>query len=281
MIEMRAMSIAALRGRIRELDSPIALRRWSELLLEDSRAGARGLAEGCQRRADRIEAERARLERLFALRAKLRSKGARVVAGVDEVGVGPLAGPVVAAAVALPDIVDLPRLNDSKKVPTAARETLALAIREQAVGIGIGSVEPLEIDKSNIFQATLEAMRRAVVELMASLGEVDSDRANTLDHLLVDARTIPRISIPQTAIIGGDGLDGSIAAASIVAKVHRDAIMRELDERYAGYGFSAHKGYGTEAHLDALRRLGPSPIHRRSFAPVAESLRNAIPHAPS
>ncbi len=185
------------------------------------------------------------------------------MAGVDEVGVGPLAGPVVSAAVMLPEEVDLPGLDDSKKLSPGKREQLAVRIHEQALGVAVAEVSAVEIDRMNIFRASLEAMRRAVCAL--------SDRVE-IDHLMVDARTIPKIATPQTALIQGDSLDGSIAAASIVAKVHRDALMRRLEERHPGYGFDRHMGYGTAEHMSALRRLGASPAHRRSFSPVAAVL---------
>jgi ribonuclease HII len=181
------------------------------------------------------------------------------VAGVDEVGVGCLAGPVVAAAVVLPERVDLPGLDDSKRLARAAREALDARIRAQALALAVAEVEPREVDRLNVLRASLEAMRRAVEAL-----------ALRPDHVLVDARTIPSIRAPQTALPHGDARDGSIAAASIVAKVHRDALMRRLDARHPGYGFAEHKGYATLAHRDALQRLGPSPIHRLSTAPVAQ-----------
>jgi ribonuclease HII len=205
--------------------------------------------------------EARRIARLLALRRRLVAAGARVVAGVDEVGRGPLAGPVVAAAVVLPARVDLPGLDDSKRLSRATRERLAAAIRAQAVAFAVAEVGPDEIDAQNILRASQAAMRLAI----AGLGVVP-------DHVLVDGRELPGLALPQTALVGGDGRDASIAAASIVAKVHRDACMRELDARYPGFGFAAHMGYPTPAHLAALRRLGPSPVHRRSFAPVARAL---------
>src|SRR5690606_22004003 len=183
----------------------------------DRRAGAAALAERLARRLAEARRERARVARLFALRRRLRREGVLHVAGVDEVGMGPLAGPVVAAAVILPDRVDLPGLNDSKQLLRAERERLAEAIRKQAIGIAIGEVWPDELDRLNVYRAGREAMRRAVAAL-----------APTHDHVPVDARTVPGIEIPQTRIVQGDARDGSIAAASIVAKVHRDAIMRRL-----------------------------------------------------
>jgi ribonuclease HII len=197
--------------------------------------------------------------RLFRLRAALRRGGAERVAGVDEVGMGPLAGPVVAAAVVLPERPDLPGLDDSKCLGAKARERLARAIRGQALALGVGVVSPAEVDRLNVYRAGLEAMRRAVASLRPAP-----------DHLLVDGRRIPGLDLPQTRIVGGDRRDGSIAAASIVAKVYRDRLMQRLGRRHPGYGFARHKGYATRAHLEALRRLGPSPAHRRSFAPVLQ-----------
>lgn len=254
-----ARSLSALRKRAQSTASESGLKELAAELANDARAGARALGESCLRRAEKIGRERQRLECLYRLREALHARGVRVVAGVDEVGVGPLAGPVVAAAVVLGDAPDLPGLNDSKKLTREKRETLDAAIRSQAVAIGIYQVWTEEIDEINIFQATLRAMQGAVADLPIQP-----------DHVLVDARRIPGIDVPQTPIIGGDGKDASIAAASIVAKVHRDEIMRRFDAVYPGYGFARHKGYGTEEHMAALRHEGPCPIHRRSFGPVRQ-----------
>lgn len=251
--------LAALRARAAALGTAGALRRLARRLEADGRAGARSLAASCRRRAREIEREARRFDGLLSLRSRLASEGARVVAGVDEVGVGPLAGPVVAAAVVLPERPKLPGLDDSKRLTRLARERLAAAIREQAEALAVAEVWIEEIDRRNVYQASLLAMRRAVEGL-----------ARRPDHVLVDARRIPGIAVPQTSLVGGDGLDASIAAASVVAKVHRDAIMRRLDGEYPGYGFGRHMGYATRDHLRALRRLGASPVHRRSFTPVAQ-----------
>ena len=252
-------SLAALRARAAALESAAALRVFSEWLARDARAGALALAAQCGARADALAAERRRLAQLFARRGRLLRNGARLIAGVDEVGVGPLAGPVVACAVVFAQKPWLPGLGDSKQLTRAQRERLDGEIRKQALAIGVAEVWPEEIDRLNIYRAALEAMRRAVLALGVAP-----------DHLLVDARTVPGVVIAQTPLIGGDARDGSIAAASIVAKVHRDALMARLDAAHPGYGFAQHKGYGTAQHLAALRRLGPSPLHRRSFAPVAQ-----------
>jgi ribonuclease HII len=200
--------------------------------------------------------KRDRERKLFTERA-LWGAGFTLVAGVDEVGMGPLAGPVVAAAVVLPHDVAVDGVADSKTIPRAKRETLADQIRAIALAVGIGTVEVEEIDQINIYQSGLLAMRRAVAALPVPP-----------HHLLVDSRRIPDCVIQQTCVDDGDETVYSIAAASIVAKVHRDRLMCDLDARFPGYGFAAHAGYATAGHLKALRSLGPSPVHRRSFAPV-------------
>ncbi len=259
MSERDEPSLAALRARALALGSAAALRRLAQRLAADPRGGAQALALQCRRRASELEREGRRMGRLFALRAELAAQGTRCVAGVDEVGVGPLAGPVVAAAVVLPERPLLPGLDDSKRLTCVARERLAAAIRAQAEAFSVAEVWVEEIDRRNIYQASLLAMRRAVEGL-----------AKPPDHVLVDARHIPGIAMPQTPLIGGDGIDASIAAASVIAKVHRDGIMHRLDGEFPGYGFGRHMGYATREHLFALRRLGASPVHRRSFAPVSQ-----------
>lgn len=180
------------------------------------------------------------------------------VAGVDEVGVGPLAGPVVAAAVIVPIDVNLRGVDDSKKLTAALREELAAKIAACALGIGVGIVEVDDIDRLNIYRAALEAMRRAVIALAAAP-----------EHVVVDARRIPGISMPQTPLIGGDSRSYSVAAASIVAKVTRDRIMAEADREFPVYGFGRHKGYATEEHRSALAQHGPCALHRLRFHGVA------------
>lgn len=265
---IQSHSLDVLRRRLRgivALEEEAELRNFADALRSDPRRGAQNLAQRALRQLAALSGERARVDRMFALRRSLFEAGWRAVAGVDEVGVGPLAGPVVAAAVILPERVELSGVNDSKKLSREVREKLALAIREQAVAISIGEVSPEEIDRRNIYRASLEAMRRAVAGLTPAP-----------DYCLVDARTIPQTSIRQQALIHGDAIDGSIAAASIVAKVHRDRIMAELDISHPGYGFARHMGYGTAVHLEALERLGASPVHRRSFGPVAAVLDRVV-----
>ncbi len=263
LVDFSKLPLAQLREHVARLEDEEEAERLARALRGDSRAGARGLGERTLRRIEAERADRRRIAALFEGRARLLLQGCRTVAGVDEVGVGPLAGPVVAAAVALPEKVELPGLNDSKKVSVSGRERLAAAIREQALGVAIGEVSALEIDRMNIFRAGLEAMRRAATALSARL---------EVDHLMVDARTIPDLEIPQTSLIRGDAIDGSIAAASIVAKVYRDGLMQKFEVDYPGYGFGRHMGYGTAEHIRALGRLGASPAHRQSFAPVAATL---------
>lgn len=182
--------------------------------------------------------------------------GYRRIAGVDEVGRGPLAGPVVAAAVILPLRSRLVGVNDSKQLSERERERFFIAIREQAVGIGIGWADVAEIDQLNILEATRLAMRRALEQVVPSA-----------DYVLIDAVSLPGFRIPVRPIIKGDSLSISIAAASIVAKVTRDRLMVEYHDTFPEYGFS-HKGYGTAEHLERLAHHGPCSIHRRSFAPV-------------
>ncbi|HHZ20510.1 MAG TPA: ribonuclease HII [Firmicutes bacterium] len=203
--------------------------------------------------------ERERQLKMFVFEKELVVQGYRVIAGVDEAGRGPLAGPVVAAAVVLPRDIYLPGLNDSKQMRPAARERLyELMLQEKvAFGIGIGTVA--EIDALNILGATKLAMQRAV----AGLPEQP-------DFLLIDALTLPELNLPQKGIVHGDALSLSIAAASVFAKVTRDRMMEELDREYPEYGFAKHKGYPTAAHYRALAKYGPSPIHRRSFRLAAE-----------
>ena len=193
--------------------------------------------------------------------------GVRYVAGVDEVGMGPLAGPVVAAAVVLPAETHIDGVADSKVLTAAVRERLAVEIRRRALGIGLAVVPPEEIDRVNIYQAGLLALHRAV----------DALRPLVPGFVLVDGREIPGLGLPQSAYPKGDAFVASIAAASIVAKCHRDALMGELDRQYPAYGFGRHMGYATRDHLSALRAHGPSPVHRRSFAPVAALVGGGAP----
>ena len=229
-----------------------------DALENDSRAGARQIASAIRRRRENESKEEARLENLLCFEKALWNEGFRNIAGVDEAGMGPLAGPVVAAAVILPRGCKIRGLDDSKKIPRSGeREKLEDGIKKEALGWAVGRAEAEEIDRLNIYHAGILAMRRAVEGLNIRP-----------DYLLLDSRAIPECPCPQRGIIHGDALSMSIAAASILAKTCRDRVMLEMDARYPGYGFAAHKGYPTPEHIDALRRLGPTPIHRLSYAPV-------------
>ena len=203
--------------------------------------------------------ERRRLYRLHSFERAAWKSGARYVCGIDEAGRGPLAGPVVACAVVVEQPIYLEFLNDSKLLPLSRREVLSEAIRSRAISFCVGSASHEEIDRFNILGATKIAMGRALAGVSVPPCRV-----------FVDAVTIPQCLFPQQPIIDGDAKCAVIAAASIIAKVHRDRWMNEYDAMYPEYGFAQHKGYGTPEHLAALSRLGPSPIHRRSFAPVLQ-----------
>ena len=205
-----------------------------------------------QRRQEKLKAERERLEGMRVYERQYRERG--TLCGIDEVGRGPLAGPVVAGAVILPEDCEILYLNDSKKLSEKKRELLYDEIMEKAIAVGIGAVSPERIDEINILQATYEAMRIAISRLSVRP-----------DLLLNDAVTIPQVDIPQVPIIKGDAKSVSIAAASIIAKVTRDRLMREYDELMPEYGFASHKGYGSKAHIAAIQKYGPSPIHRKTF----------------
>jgi len=229
--------------------------RLAELFLvygEDKRSGVVSLLRRYRRIQTMREAEETRLRIMSRFEEEYRNY--KLICGIDEVGRGPLAGPVYAGAVILPRGCHILYINDSKKLSPERREALSAEIYEKAVAVGIGSVSSRRIDEIKILQATYEAMRTAV----RNLGIMP-------DILLNDAVTIPGISVRQVPIIRGDASSISIAAASIVAKVARDHRMEEYDREIPGYGFAANKGYGTADHIEALKRLGPSPIHRRTF----------------
>jgi ribonuclease HII len=207
-----------------------------------------------------VHRQAARRRVLLRHERALWTQGLLRVAGVDEVGVGPLAGPLVAAAVILPRECEVRGIDDSKKLTAARREALRAEIEACAIAVGIGVVEVRDVERLNTYWAAIEAMRRAIAALPVAPQQV-----------LVDARHIPGLAMPQLALVKGDARSYSIAAASIVAKVARDAMMTELDDRYPAYGFARHMGYGTAEHLAALDRHGPCPAHRRSFLPVAQA----------
>lgn len=218
----------------------------------DERSSVQKLVIQAKKRIDVFEKEKLRTEQMKRYENEYDSY--TYICGIDEVGRGPLAGPVVAGAVILPKDKDIYYLNDSKQLSEKKREELYDVIMQEAVAVGLGEVSPERIDEINILQATYEAMRQAISKLEPQP-----------DLLLNDAVKIPLVEIPQVPIIKGDAKSVSIAAASIVAKVTRDRMMVEYDRLYPEYGFSSNKGYGAAAHIEALKKYGPTPIHRRSF----------------
>ena len=223
-----------------------------EVYSSDDRAGVKKLVSAYRKKEEALQKERMRLEDMRSFEHKYSTYS--LICGIDEAGRGPLAGPVVAGAVILPKDCEILYLNDSKKLSPAKREALYEEIMEKAEAVGVGMASPARIDEINILQATYEAMREAVDNLGV-----------TPELLLNDAVTIPDVSIPQVPIIKGDAKSVSIAAASIIAKVTRDRLMVQYDKILPGYGFARHKGYGSKDHIEAIRRLGPTPIHRRTF----------------
>lgn len=219
---------------------------------KDPRAGVATLVKKAEVVLQKLEEEQARTENMKLYEKKYAEFQA--ICGIDEVGRGPLAGPVVAGAVILPKECGLLYLNDSKQLSEKKREELYCSIMENAISVGLGMVSPERIDEINILQATFEAMRQAIQNLSVKP-----------DILLNDAVTIPLVNIKQVPIIKGDAKSISIAAASIVAKVTRDRLMTEYDSLYPDYGFAGNKGYGAAAHIDALKKYGPCPIHRKTF----------------
>lgn len=236
---------------IDDLDHPL----FEELIL-DGRAGVQAAISKRKRELQKQVDEDLRLEKMLAYEKELYTQGIDLIAGVDEVGRGPLAGPVVAAAVILPENCKIPGLNDSKKIPKSKHKEIYEAVLQNAIAIGIGVKDNQVIDQVNIYEATKLAM-------MEAIGQLDPQP----QHLLIDAMKLD-LPIPQTSIIKGDANSLSIAAASIVAKVTRDQMMEEFDCEYPGYDFTQNAGYGTANHLAGLHKLGVTPIHRRSFEPV-------------
>lgn len=230
-----------------------------EQMLADSRAGVRKLVESLELRHRQAFEENARIKRILRFERTIWRAGHRCVAGVDEAGIGPLAGPVVAAAAVFPQGALIEGVDDSKKLDRETREALAASIEQQALDWAIGSASVAEIDRLNIYHAALLAMRRAIEGL-----------TQKPQFVLSDARRIPGIAAPQRPLVKGDRRCFSIAAASILAKVHRDRLMRDLDRHYPLFGFSRHKGYPTAAHCEAISRHGACKEHRRSFPIVSE-----------
>lgn len=232
-----------------------------EELAKDERAGVQQLLHKKAKDFQAEEAEEARLEQMLTYEKALYSQGLELIAGIDEVGRGPLAGPVVAAAVILPKGCKIRYLNDSKKIPKAKHQAIYQEVMEQAVAVGIGIKDSQVIDEVNIYEATKLAMLEALAQLSVQP-----------QHLLIDAMTL-ETPISQTSIIKGDANSLSIAAASIVAKVTRDKIMAEFDKTYPGYDFVQNAGYGTAKHLEGLSKQGVTSIHRKSFEPIKSMIK--------
>ncbi|MBD5456058.1 MAG: ribonuclease HII [Lachnospiraceae bacterium] len=242
-------------GEIRELFQAAGIKELPEFVNtyeQDERSGVISLVQKARKKMEAYEKELDRTEKMKVYEKEYASYS--YICGIDEVGRGPLAGPVVAGAVILPKDCDILYLNDSKQLSEKKREELYEVIMDKAVATGLGFVSPERIDEINILQATYEAMRQAISRL---------DPAP--DILLNDAVTIPQISIKQVPIIKGDAKSVSIAAASIIAKVTRDRLMVQYDSIFPEYGFASNKGYGAVSHIEALKKYGPTPIHRKSF----------------
>ncbi|HHT7813102.1 TPA: ribonuclease HII [Streptococcus suis] len=243
--------VTALLAQVDSLDSPV----WAELA-QDERAGVQAAIKKRRKELEKEAAEGARLEAMLSYEKALYENGVELIAGIDEVGRGPLAGPVVAAAVILPKGCKIRYLNDSKKIPKSKHESIYQEVMERAVAFGVGVKDAAVIDQVNIYEATKLAMLEA-------LGQLSQEP----EHLLIDAMKLDT-SIPQTSIIKGDANSLSIAAASIVAKVTRDKMMADYDKEFSGYGFAKNAGYGTAEHLEGLNKQGITPIHRKTFEPI-------------
>lgn len=246
------MSISRIKTEVEALNEEARLLACAELM-NDPRKGVVAFAQKTLRAHERVVHERARLEKLWRFENEAYAQGYRAIVGTDEVGRGPLAGPVVAAAVVLPRGVEILGINDSKKLSEKRREALAEEIKAKALAYKIAEVSPAEIDRVNILHAAERAMKEAVEALPFG------------DFVLADGQNQLDVRLPVRNLIGGDGLSITIAAASIVAKVYRDHLMVQLDSVYPQYNFAQNKGYGTADHYAALQKYGPSPVHRRSF----------------
>ncbi|KRO03896.1 ribonuclease HII [Levilactobacillus paucivorans] len=255
----KPVSLAELRQQLTDVTSPSDPRL--EALAADPRKGAQQLLAKLKRQLARREAAEEAFQHRLHYERPFWAAGQQV-AGVDEVGRGPLAGPVVTGTVILPSDFDIPLVNDSKQLTPKEREALYPKILAQATAVSIGIGSPQLIDQINIYQATRVAMQRAVLGLGVAP-----------DHLIVDAMQIP-VALPQTRLIKGDAKSASVAAASIVAKVYRDHLMAAYDQLYPGYGFAKNAGYGTAEHLSGLADRGVTPIHRRTFSPVQKIIAN-------
>lgn len=258
MKNLSTMTIAQIRAHIKSVNRPDEA--YLLALEQDTRTGVRAIAEQVRKKQKAQAREKARLEQMLTIEKKLRERGIQHIAGVDEAGRGPLAGPVVAAAIILPPDTLIPGLNDSKALSEKRRAELFEIIHNTALAIGVGKASPQEIDKYNIRNATHHAMCEALASLNISPNRV-----------LIDGNALPGSPFPEQSVIGGDRKSLSIAAASVIAKVTRDRLMIDYHAQYPAYGFASHKGYGSADHLAALQKHGPCPIHRQSFRGVFEA----------
>lgn len=254
-MDIRAMTVAAIKELLTAgiCDIPALL----QAMEGDSRASVQKLAKSYIKQQQRAEAERERVLRMYSLETAYYNDGVYYVAGVDEAGRGPAAGPVMVAAVILPPYWECPGLNDSKKLSPAKRDALYDKIMSDAVAVSCIAKTEQDIDRLDIYHATMEGMYDAVAGL-----------STPAEAVLIDAMPLRELAVPHQSIVHGDAVSASIAAASIIAKVTRDRLMVQYDKTYPQYGFAVHKGYLTQMHMDALYTYGPCPIHRRSFEPI-------------
>ncbi|MRG85417.1 ribonuclease HII [Salinibacillus xinjiangensis] len=257
---IKSETIAVIREKIE--NETYTVEEWNAYT-QDERKGVQVLVKKQEKRRKAEQLHKEQFEEMLTYEKSIWHKGSTYIAGIDEAGRGPLAGPVVAGAVIINDTFYLEGINDSKKLSVQARERYFDQIKQLSVSYGIGIVDNNTIDQINIFQATKLAMKKAVADLSIQP-----------DHLLVDAVQLNEIPIHHEAIIKGDQKSVSIAAASIIAKVTRDRLMRQVDEQYPAYQFASNMGYGTKNHLQALKQFGPTPYHRVSFAPVKDAIRS-------
>lgn len=248
------MTVAQISQLLEQEDVSI---RLLTTLKQDSRVSVSRLLDKWQQKQHKLLLEKQRIQKLYEQERMLTSQGYHFIAGVDEAGRGPLAGPVVVASVILPLDCHLPLLNDSKKLSAKQREQLYFAIKEVAIGVQHKAINIEIIDQVNIYQAT-------VLGMYAVINELDPKP----QAVLIDAVPLPELTMPSISLIGGDAISASIGAASIIAKVERDKLMLEIDQEFPQYGFAKHKGYGTAEHLKAIQQYGPCPIHRTSFEPI-------------
>ncbi len=255
MTDIHTLTVSAIQALLAQ--RPENLSDLLQAMREDRRVSVQKLADTVMKRLQREEQERERVLHLYSLETAYYTDGIYHVAGVDEAGRGPVAGPVMVAAVILPPYWECPGLNDSKKVSPSRRDALYDRIMNEAVAVSCIAKSEKEIDKLDIYHATRQGMYEAVAGLSVPA-----------EAVLADAMPLPGLAVPHQSVVHGDSLSASIAAASIIAKVTRDRLMTEYDEQYPQYGFAIHKGYLTQRHIDAIHAYGPCPIHRRSFEPI-------------